>query len=327
GTIWLARLRTGAWWTTKRRHGSLKSRNIVTSLDPDTCPSCGKAFAKGDEPELCHIILDCKAWNSHREKTIRPLLNFLWKNVTFGGRRFATSATRMEVTARVLGGDILFNDLAPAYQDEASNEGRVHTERQIMALDLFAKGWGGEIGSYTPGLNAHAYTLVAEYLALVMPRHTAIMFTIDEESVELPKRAAYEASADEASPVKGRYYKMVTDSEGSEFEDEETGNKQVNFYNRLRLSKAIQANANAGMGSRCLLVDEAGKRADALEPVESDEESDGERDPGNECMPGIIRLKIRNHASEPTAVPNSPRYTQDPTLGSPRVLGARLQRD
>lgn len=292
GTIWLARLRTGGWWTTKRRHGALVSKGIETELDPRLCPCCNKLLRAEDEPELCHIILDCEEWNKQRKALLEPILKLIWMRVTHPERRMATSKTRLEVVIRALGGDITSSDTVLAYQNATTEQENIP---DATVLDLFAKGWGGEPGSYTPGLNAHAYTVMARYLQYVMPKHKAILFRKDEETAGLPRRLEYEPSENEESPIRGlpRGKPTNDDDMGSVWggDSDADNNEHLDFYNRSRLTTAIQANAQSGMGSRCLLRRLKGV-PDALRLAESDEESGDEVEPGYEDMPGIVYLDL-----------------------------------
>ncbi|KAF9229991.1 hypothetical protein BU15DRAFT_69581 [Melanogaster broomeanus] len=178
GIIWLARIRTSAWWTSRRRRDFLKNTGgDYSHLLEDTCPCCGEEF-KDNRYEIHHILYDCPMWNTERKQWLTPLVNILKGVINRGqGRSHPTEPelAEAEMTACILGGSF-----DPDARDEIDisgifinwgNRGPI-----AGALQLFEKGWGGQSEYYTPGFSTHLYIPVAKFLSKVMPKHKARLF-------------------------------------------------------------------------------------------------------------------------------------------------------
>jgi len=271
GTTWLVRLRTGGWWTTKRRYNIARHQEGGTDLLPDRCPCCEQAF--GRDEEFVHILLVCPTWAEERQIYLHSLIRFFYSTqVNFEEVRVLDlSFSRLEIAVRLLGGCMLRSDYIPLYVKENREElwGN-HNVGTPSPLDRFAAGWGGEGEIALPGLNAHGYVAVAKFLARVMPRHKAALFPLSKKNEgEGPMgRGGDDTSDGEVSPVKPRL------APGSnEFE-----NISPLTYPQGRLSFATQADALRGMGTRSKHAHSASGRLDftILPPEDTDEESAGE---------------------------------------------------
>ena len=63
GILWLVRLRTSAWWTSRHRKDYLTATGGDHShLPRDRCPLCQNDLGDG-RLEVHHILLDCPAWH------------------------------------------------------------------------------------------------------------------------------------------------------------------------------------------------------------------------------------------------------------------------
>lgn len=290
GTIWLIRLRIGAWWTTKRRTDVLRSRGEDVP-NANICPCCGAQFY--DEPEFCHILLTCKSWEDERKSTINPLISYLKREVASGNGRLNVEHRRLEIAVLMLGGSIRRKDHIPMYKSNRPAGTDVRNDAPDT-LDAFACGWGGEGEIHIPGLNAHGFAPVAKFLALVMPRHKAKLFPPQGESnTDL---VAYDTTAGEESPVKrtslprGVVYGTAQDLE----ELRDRSGSPSPQYPPGRITQAVQAEAMSGMGTRCIHANHTKNWDDIydmLGPVycESDEESlfRGEGECPDRCYPHL----------------------------------------
>lgn len=199
GTIWIVRMRTNAWWTTKRRYEVLKSKGLPNHLKPDECPCCKKKFKDGD-PELNHVLLDCEKWVDERRRLLGDTIRFLRTHVS--GKKMGMldeEHWRTEVSARMLGAMVRKTDLVPGFKKEGSIQVEGTQEEEPTVLDLYANAWGGTGESHLPGLDAHGYVVVAKFLAQVMPNHKAALFP---EQGGTTDAVMYETTAGEESPVK-----------------------------------------------------------------------------------------------------------------------------
>ena len=104
---------------------------------------------------------------------------------------------RLEVAVRLIGGAMTGSDTLCACDE---NE-QIDDEGNTPVLNLFATHWGGIGESHLPGLQAHGFVVVANFLALIMPRHKAALFP---EGAETADRIAYATTEGEESPVKKR---------------------------------------------------------------------------------------------------------------------------
>jgi hypothetical protein len=211
GVIWLSRLRIGAWWTVARRTAYLERKGMEHPFQKGTCPSCNQKWT-AEEGELGHVMLKCPSWTDYRQKLLFPVLKVLYGNVE---PETALVGPWKDITWRLLGGTMTEDDECLVHLRYGMGNG---TGEGTSELSLLAKGWGGSGDYYLPGLNAHLYTLVAEYLRIVMPQYKACLFPEGKTDED---KGAYGTSAGEESPVKRHYTRSVfssTDDEG-EFVD------------------------------------------------------------------------------------------------------------
>lgn len=266
GTVWLARIRTGGWWTTKRRFDVLKLRGN-NHLQDTVCPCCGDEF-RTNEAEIIHILLDCRKWDKERNLLLRPIIHaFLDTDSWVNHGRLAPADWRLETAMRLLGASFFTSDHMPLYKDSPDDSRRgdfgihdqvddvrkddIELQGAPSPLDRYAIGWGGSGEVHLPGLGAHGYTCVASFLAQIMPRHKAELFPNGNES----HPTAYQTTECEESPVKRPLPKsrlcQTDDSRSSRSSDADTGAEFESIvYPQGRLSSAIQANALRGMGTR-----------------------------------------------------------------------------
>ena len=297
GTMWLVRLRTNAWWTTKRRSDMQKSRGQIP-INQNECPCCKMQFR--EEPEFCHILLDCPKWKWPRNNTIKPLIDYLYQ-VTEDESvlRLDPGLRRLEIAVLMLGASINKGEHTPLYRDlDVDTLVPINTPDSLSA---FTCAWGGNGEIHIPGLNAHSFTLVAKFLALTMPRHKAALFPPEELGEKSITRAVYETTTWEESPVKrSALPKGVNNGPESEtdFFNSDPGSPSP-VYLPGRLSKALQTEAMSGMGTRCMhankLIDLRTKMSKELAEVlqESDEESllRGEGTCADRCYPRLVLVQ------------------------------------
>jgi exonuclease III len=199
GTIWIARVRTNAWWTTRRRYEVLKNRGQPNHLKPNVCPCCKERFLD-DDLEMNHILLDCENWSDERRRLLGNTIKFLKYNVTEAQHgRLDERHWRTEISARMLGAMILKSDLASDFKADNSIWTAGPGEEGPTALDMYANAWGGAGESHLPGLDAHGYIVVAKFLAQVMPNHKAALFPNQQDTTDA---VMYETTTWEESPVK-----------------------------------------------------------------------------------------------------------------------------
>lgn len=77
GIIWLARVRMGAWWSTKHRIDTLRAmERPIRDLQEGLCPLCG---CDGVDPynKEVHIIVRCPAFQSERDEWLQGHIDFL----------------------------------------------------------------------------------------------------------------------------------------------------------------------------------------------------------------------------------------------------------
>ena len=178
GVLWLVRLRTSAWWTSKRRRDFLKAQGEDTShLPEETCPICKQVLDVDQELEVTHILLDCPMWNKERKQWLQPHINFMKDIISKGKGRSSPHHEYMikgEIVTELLGGrfDVRLNKGMIDGTFEEWNEGNNPAE----ALLLYEKGWGGQNEYYAPHMSMHSYVPVAMFLAAVMPKHKACLF-------------------------------------------------------------------------------------------------------------------------------------------------------
>lgn len=283
GTIWLVRLRTGGWWTTKRRYDIAKHQEGGTDLLPDRCPCCKEPF--GRDEEFVHILLACPTWAEERRIYLHSMIRFFYGTLTNleETKVLDMKFFRDEIVARLLGGCPLRSDHIPRYVKENRDEMWGAYGHGIPSpLDRFAAGWGGEGEIALPGLNAHGYVPVAKFLARVMPRHKAALFPQCEKAGEEgPMGSGGDSSEGGVSPVKPR---LVIGP----------GDAEVTYpltYPQGRLSFATQADASRGMGTRSKHAYSAAGKLDfrILPPEDTDEESAGESgECSDECYPRLV---------------------------------------
>ena len=77
GIIWLARVRMGAWWSTKCRIDTLRAiERPIGDLQEGLCPLCR---CDGVDPynKEVHIIVRCPAFQSERDEWLQGHIDFL----------------------------------------------------------------------------------------------------------------------------------------------------------------------------------------------------------------------------------------------------------
>jgi exonuclease III len=204
GSIWLARLRTKSWWTTKRRYETLKRKGgDLSYLKPRECPCCEREL---NEPEDTHILMKCPRWKEQRETYLGKILKFLRAEI----RKHHNGALELsmaddEITMRLLGGEFIKGRM---FLEEYPNS---QSDPNTEALDLFSRGWGGRQDYVCSGLAAHGYVFVASFLAKVMPLHKAYLFPTEEDNTN---RIAYKTTSEEESPMKRRNMQLVVKRPG-----------------------------------------------------------------------------------------------------------------
>jgi len=294
GTMWLVRLRTNAWWTTKRKSDMQRSRGQVI-INENECPCCKMKFR--NEPEFCHILLDCNKWKWARDNTIKPLIDYLYR-ITSENARLDLGSRRLEIAVLLLGATIDKEDQLPIHK---LNDNLDSIDNTPDPLTAFTCAWGGNGEIHLPGLNAHSFTLVAKFLALVMPRHKATLFPPEETEGKSLLRAVYETTTWEESPVKNsKLPKGMENGLESDIEylNYDSGSPSPN-YPPGRLSKALQTEAMSGMGTRCMHAKDlrdlskvySKKFAEVCQ--ESDEESllKGEGTCVDRCYPRLVLIQ------------------------------------
>ena len=295
GIIWLVRLRTGAWWTTKRRAGMLSSRGQDT-LNPSECPCCGTQLR--NEPEFCHILIDCQKWKMERASTILPLILFLRQRFLHfdSERRLDLIHEKLEIAVLLLGASIRKRDNVPMYKSTRMENTDVRDDTPDP-LDAYTCGWGGEGETHIPGLNAHAFTVVAKFLALVMPGHKQKLFLKDNQEESNTDRVAYDTTSWEDSPLKvTKLTRGMDQGSGLETLERDRSETPSPTYPPGNLTRALQTDAMSGMGTRCIHADHL-QRLRLLRHRElvweTDEESliEGEATCKDRCYP---RLTIIN---------------------------------
>jgi hypothetical protein len=178
GIIWLARIRTSAWWTSRRRRDFLKNTGKDHShLLEDTCPCCSETF-EDTRYEIHHILHDCPMWENEHKQWLAPLVNTLKGVMDQGQGRSCPERpeyAEAEITACLLGGSFNtegFEEISPGGEYPNWRNGDPPTG----TLRLFEKGWGGQSEYYAPGFSTHLYIPVAMFLSKVMPKHKARLF-------------------------------------------------------------------------------------------------------------------------------------------------------
>jgi exonuclease III len=290
GTTWLTRLRTGGWWTTKRRFDVLKVRGNNHLTSGTKCPCCGNEFAP-NMPEFAHILLDCRMWETERNLHLRPTILAFLDSAAWAGHGVLNSADwKLEAAVRLLGGCIFDNDYLPLYKTaDMATVMDPSAQGTPSLLDYYAVGWGGNGEVHLPGLNAHGYTSVAKFLALVMPRHKAKLFP--NGSTADPK--AYQTTECEDSPVKRplpvpRLRQVESEEDEAHSDVSSESDPETVVYPHGRLSYANQADALRGMGTRCKHVS-LPLDFRYLAPSESDEYSVGDEPHcHSECGPRLF---------------------------------------
>lgn len=182
GVIWLARIRTSAWWTSKRRRDFLRATGgNYDHLPENMCPICKNHFDE-DKYEIHHILFDCPIWKKEREQWLKPHIDLLSSIVKRGrGRappRFEL-LVEAEITAAILGGSFNVEEYTSGHlADFPDWEGG---QNPAEALLLFERGWGGRNEYYSPHMPVHSYVPVARFLGSVMPKHKARLFSEEGE--------------------------------------------------------------------------------------------------------------------------------------------------
>jgi hypothetical protein len=252
-----------------------------------------------DEPEFCHILLDCPKWKWPRDKTIKPLIDYLYQVTDSEDQRMNLGSRRLEIAVLMLGASINSGDALPMYREY--NDDTFVPNETPNPLSAFACAWGGNGEIHVPGLNAHGFTLVAKFLAMVMPRHKATLLPPEEQGVTSTTRAVYETTTWEESPVKRTTLPKGVDN------DLESDVEQFNTdpgspspsYLPGRLSKALQTEAMSGMGTRCMYANKL-RDLRTVYPTqfaevmqESDEESllRGEGTCVDRCYPRLVLVE------------------------------------
>jgi len=194
GSVWLARIRTGAWWTTKRRYDVLRRKGQDNShLKPNNCPACDTWLADEGISEIEHIVLDCPAWDDLREKYLGRTAYFILREVYSKGNGALDVPFRgNESLARILGGS--FNDDLPM-----GTTPNTHTDRRTGALDWYCASWGGNPDLPNPGSGTYGFVPVAKFLALTMPKHKALLFPVGKGTTD---PVAYKTTSEEETPRK-----------------------------------------------------------------------------------------------------------------------------
>ena len=219
------------------------------------------------------------------------------KEVAKGNGRLDNEHKRLEIAVLMLGGSIRKKDHIPMYKSNRPAGTDVRNDAPDT-LDAFACGWGGEGENHIPGLNAHGFTLVAKFLALIMPRHKAQLFPPQGEiNTDL---VAYDTTAGEESPVKralpprGMVYGTVQELEELRGRSESPSP----LYPPGRITQAVQAEAMSGMGTRSIHANHTkdwDDIYDMLGPLycESDEESlfRGEGECADRCYPHLTVIQ------------------------------------
>jgi endonuclease/exonuclease/phosphatase family metal-dependent hydrolase len=193
GSVWLVRIRTGAWWTTKRRYDVLRRKGLDYShLKQNTCPACGEEFEEGiSEGE--HIILDCPAWDGPRKKYLGRTLAFLYNEVFIENNGSLDVAFgRIECLVRLLGGSFKYG--RPEGIGPNSN-----LDARTGALDLYSESWGGRPDLPNPGSGTYGFVPVAKFLALTMPSHKALLFPVGKGNTD---PVAYKTTSEEETPMR-----------------------------------------------------------------------------------------------------------------------------
>jgi len=293
GTIWLVRLRTGGWWTTKRRYDVARRQEGGTTILPDRCPCCAQPF--GVDPEFVHILLVCPTWAEERQNYLHGLILFFYSpDADFEKARVLDlSHFKLEIAVRLLGGCMLRSDHIPLYVKENREEiWGAYGKGTPSPLDRFAAGWGGEGEVALPGLNAHGYIPVAKFLARVMPRHKAALFPqANTDGGGGPMGNGEDTSDGEVSPVKPRLAPGLNGVEPA----------NPLIYPLGRLSFATQADALRGMGTRSKHADSASGRIDLtiLPAEDTDEESAGEEGVCSDgCYPRLHAINVANKPAD-----------------------------
>lgn len=235
GTVWLARIRTSAWWDTNRRWDYLsKAGRDIAYIDRNICPCCKENF---DDFELAHILLDCPDWNTERALWLQGPIDLLKNELDYLGNGVLTQEhARKELVYRLLGG--YMTDGARVGLDVNKVSGNTST------LDLWAWGWGAHEEFKCPGFSVHGYVPVAKFLAAVMPRHKAHLF-LDGRRVRDP--LAYNTSSGDESPIKElRSWGPVSESANGDGEPN-TEAEGLTWQHTLRMN---QAEAPRGMARR-----------------------------------------------------------------------------
>lgn len=206
GIIWLVRMRTSAWWSSRRRRDYLRhSEQDLSHLPLGKCPLCKNTLP---EMEIQHILLDCPSWNKERNLWLQPLISLYEKQIVDGGHgALDANFAQEEITHRLLGG---------WFVEKEKGHYTLNHDPKLSVLTDLAKGWGG-MGEYqTYGLGAHGYIPVAKFLAAVMPRHKARLFPSGGRPRD---NVAYGTTTEEESPVKSSDHITVPDAveDGGDF--------------------------------------------------------------------------------------------------------------
>ena len=188
GTIWLAQIRIGAWWSTKRRVDTLNAMERPTGdLRIGLCPLCGDEEVDPLNEEV-HIIVRCPAFQRERNEWIQDHIDFFESptipNPVMGDD--ALTSRDIEIARHLLGGcreDHLQGMRAPAAD----------------VLRLWHSGWGRDPAEFVPGHMVHGYVPIAKFLAAVMPRHRATLFPGGGRERDL---LTYDSASEEDSPMK-----------------------------------------------------------------------------------------------------------------------------
>ena len=188
GTIWLARVRIGAWWSTKRRIDTLRAmERPIGDLQEGLCPLCGCDEVDPYNEEV-HIIVRCPAFQSERDEWLQGHIDFLEEpiipNPVIG--EDALTWKDEQVARHLLGG----------CRDDDLNDMR---EPAADVLRLWHSGWGRDPAEFVPGHTVHGYVPIARFLAAVMPRHKATLFPDGGRERDLQ---TYDSMSEEDSPMK-----------------------------------------------------------------------------------------------------------------------------
>jgi hypothetical protein len=234
GVTWLARMRIGAWWTTKRASIFNKWRGNAVKYNATSCPCCNSIIGPS---ELTHILLKCNKWVRERE-VIQPLIGAMTSLINEHGS--TTTNVDLEMTWRLLGADI--SDIVGATNRGLDVTSAVKNKgAESPGLTLLATTWSGNSGVVIPGVKLAGFCLVAAFLGKVMPRHRAALFEPKETDSSIA-----DSSVDERSPMKKQTPKGFFS-----FMDGVSG---VNL-SAAGIMAASHTKASSGMVANALIVD------------------------------------------------------------------------